>query len=306
MWCAIKARENTTHTSMKGVSGGPVTAAPVSPYNAAASVNMAIWLAFEVWLANTSVANCPNWNSMSDWGNRFRSFRPQYFLPSIVFSIFVQVTATYGTQFATLEQAASLSKTLPFVFKILLSKEHLVKRLVETFFAGFGLSAAVNLLIFPFTSRKLVAAKMTENLDAVQKALDAEDRVLASLSSSDRFIACQISDPPRQSMAAWQEADALQNAAMKVTSSFGDIKSELRYAKRETGWAHLGPKELVEITHLLKKIFTSILWMESRIKLMKRFKECDGWIPFEILAEACTIHEPENANEEKQHWYWIL
>jgi hypothetical protein len=216
------------------------------------------------------------------------------------------VTSTYGTQFARLEQSASLSKILPSVFKVLLSKNHLVKRLVETFFAGFGLSAAVNVLIFPVTSRKLVTAKMTENLYAVQKALDAEYRVLVSLASSDRFVASQNSDPPRQPMVEWQEADYLQNAAMEVTRSFGDIKSELRYAKRETGWAHLGPKELAQLTHLLKKILAPILWMESRIKLMKRFKESDGWISFECLDEVRIIHNSENAYEEKQHWFSVL
>lgn len=56
MWCAVKARENTTHISNEALVNGPVTGAQVSPsYNAAASANMGIWLFFEVWLINTSV-----------------------------------------------------------------------------------------------------------------------------------------------------------------------------------------------------------------------------------------------------------
>jgi hypothetical protein len=55
MWCAVKARENTTHLHGETISNGPVAGAAVSPYNAAASANMGIWLFFEVWLANTSV-----------------------------------------------------------------------------------------------------------------------------------------------------------------------------------------------------------------------------------------------------------
>jgi uncharacterized membrane protein len=96
MWCAVRARANTTHIQ-EGKSGGPVAGTAVSPFNAAASVNMAVWLFFEAWLANM-----------------FRAFRPQYFVPSIVFSIFIQVTGTYGTQFATMDEASSLvsSKTL--------------------------------------------------------------------------------------------------------------------------------------------------------------------------------------------------
>jgi hypothetical protein len=58
MWCAIQARANTTHIQ-EGRSGGPVAGAATSPFNAAASVSMAVWLFFEVWLANTSACPCP-------------------------------------------------------------------------------------------------------------------------------------------------------------------------------------------------------------------------------------------------------
>jgi hypothetical protein len=56
MWCAVKARENTTHLSNETLGNGPVPGAQVSTsYNAAASAVMGIWLFFEVWLINTSV-----------------------------------------------------------------------------------------------------------------------------------------------------------------------------------------------------------------------------------------------------------
>jgi len=55
MWCAVRARTNTTHISKESLSNGPVPGAEVVPYNAAASVNMAVWFFFWLWLANTSV-----------------------------------------------------------------------------------------------------------------------------------------------------------------------------------------------------------------------------------------------------------
>src|SRR5271155_1496801 len=108
MWCAARAGANTTHLSKEAKSNGPVPGAQVSPYNAAASVNMAIWLFFEVWLANTSVIARPTTRRLVDSQNRFRAYRPQYFLPSIIYSIFINVTGTYGTQFATMDEAESL------------------------------------------------------------------------------------------------------------------------------------------------------------------------------------------------------
>jgi hypothetical protein len=62
MWISVKARANTTHIPQVSTANGqPVPGAEISPYNAAASVNLAFWLFFEVWLANTSVGifhNC--------------------------------------------------------------------------------------------------------------------------------------------------------------------------------------------------------------------------------------------------------
>ncbi len=51
----------------------------------------------------------------ADRGSSFRAFRPQYFLPLIVFSIFINVTATYGCIFPTMEQAYTLSTIVPLI-----------------------------------------------------------------------------------------------------------------------------------------------------------------------------------------------
>lgn len=67
MWCSVKARANTTHAPKASTSkGAPVPGAEVSPYNAAASVNMAFWLFFEVWLANTLVNSLVSAENVSD------------------------------------------------------------------------------------------------------------------------------------------------------------------------------------------------------------------------------------------------
>ncbi|CAI7631717.1 unnamed protein product [Penicillium pancosmium] len=237
MWCAVRARANTTHIPQGAKGAGPVAGAHVSPYNAAASVNMAIWMAFEVWLANT-----------------FRAFRPQYFIPSIIFSIFIQVTATYGTQFETLDEAGSL-----------------IKHLVGTFFSGFGLAAAVNVLIIPLTSRKIVNMHMMANFDAMQRTLDAQCEFAQALSSRDwPFVHGDPNVSQLEHTPSWPEAETLKNATIETTRTLGRITSELRYAKREVGWDYLGPKDLANITRLLKKVLASMLWMESLVEVSRR------------------------------------
>ncbi|KAJ5933679.1 hypothetical protein N7454_006008 [Penicillium verhagenii] len=261
MWCAVQARANTTHIPQGAKTGGPVAGAAVSPYNAAASVNMAIWMAFEVWLANT-----------------FRAFRPQYFIPSIIFSIFIQVTGTYGTQFQTLDEAATL-----------------IKRLVETFFAGFGLAAAVNVLIVPLTSRKIVTMHMENNFAAIQRTLDARREFAQSLPMRDWHFANDNSDNPRQDTTdSWPEARELKNATIEATRALGKVTSELRYAKREIGWGYLGPRDLANITHLLKKVLASILWMESLVEVTTQ------------IGHRVKNIEGISQEEEQQKWRSLL
>lgn len=106
MWASVRLRADTTQNSGPN-SNGPVPGARVSHYNSAASINMAVWLAAIVWLINTLVSPLEV-ASLAHKYDRFRAFRPQYFLPSIVMSIFINVTGTYGTQFATMKNAESL------------------------------------------------------------------------------------------------------------------------------------------------------------------------------------------------------
>jgi hypothetical protein len=88
--CRPGPRKHVPYTP-EGNTAGPVAGAHVSPYNAAASANMAIWLSFEVWLANTYVCSVmKSYNKLNfDGWSRFRAFRPQYFLPSIIYSRFL-------------------------------------------------------------------------------------------------------------------------------------------------------------------------------------------------------------------------
>ncbi len=114
MWTAIKARQNTTHLSKEERSNGPVPGAEVVPYNAAASACLAVWFFFIIWAYNTQVTakgSRLSTSPLTDKMIRFRAYRPQYFLPLIVFSIFIHVTAVYGNIFPTMEQAYSLSTT---------------------------------------------------------------------------------------------------------------------------------------------------------------------------------------------------
>ncbi|KAJ5526232.1 hypothetical protein N7494_012882 [Penicillium frequentans] len=188
------------------------------------------------------------------------------------------VTATYGSQFATMDEAGSL-----------------IKHLVETFFAGFGLAAAVNVIIIPLTSRKIVSMHMAENFNAIQRALDAQREFAQSLSLGDWLFMHGKPDVSQQdTTTSWPEANSLKNTTMEATIALGKVTSEMRYAKREVGWGYLGPKELANINHLLKRLMAAMLWMESLAKVTRR-------IPHLISPVESMSHE-----EEQQKWCWLF
>lgn len=164
-----------------------------------------------------------------------------------------------------------------------------------SFFAGFGLSAAVNVLIIPLTSRKLVTMEMVANFDAIQRTLDAQREFARSLSLRDWRFAHGNSDISQQEHTpSWPEANILKNATMEAARTLGKVASELRYAHREIGWDYLGPKELSNITRILKKVLASMLWMESVVEVSRHIPR--------LASEMESIYR----EEEQQKWCWAL
>ncbi|CZR54877.1 uncharacterized protein PAC_04761 [Phialocephala subalpina] len=270
MWCSVKARENTTHNTAESKSNGPVPGALISPYNAAAAVNMAIW---------------------------FRAYRPQYFLPTILFGIFVNVTGSYGPLFSLMEES-----------------ETLVKRLLETFFAGFAISFAVNFLIIPLTSRTLVNMFMTHEIQGFKSVFEAQTRFLLSLPTRDWYGAKGRStgsntssdedDDPFTRPIHWKEADALKKATTAVTELQVKIKSEMRYAKREADYSKLSAKDYGTLGRLCKNILLPILGMDSLTEVTDRLEKRGGWSAIRTPMDHEMSEKEFNTLEEKEKEQW--
>lgn len=278
MWVGVKARENTTH-SAENKSNGPVPGALISPYNAAASVNMAIWFSFMVWLINT-----------------FRAYRPQYFLPSILFSIFVNVTGSYGPLFSLMEEC-----------------EALVSRLLETFFAGFAISFAVNFFVVPFTSRALVSMLVTHELHGFKSVFEAHTKYMLSLPSRDWYgskssaesDSSQDTDPSIR-RSPWPEADALKMVTTAVTEIQVKITAELRYAKREADWSKLSADDYGTLVRLCKNILLPILGMESLTEVTDRLEKRGGWSSVRTPSDNSVLEKDFDALETKEKEQWRL
>jgi hypothetical protein len=194
-----------------------------------------------------------------------------------------------------------------------------VKRLLETFFAGFGISAAVGIFIIPFSSRDIVSMRMTEELRRFKSVLEAQSQFMLSLPSRDWYSKkdChegldargddRYNSPTR--LTPWPEADALKKMTTEAAEELVKIQSELRYEKREAGWAKLGPEEYENIYQLLKYILLPILGMESLTQVADRVEKRGGWTAVRAPKNTHSLTESElNALEEKEkeQWQWIF
>ncbi|KAE8448506.1 hypothetical protein EG329_009387 [Mollisiaceae sp. DMI_Dod_QoI] len=280
MWCSVKARENTTHTT-GSKSNGPVPGALISPYNAAASVNMAVWFFFMVWLANT-----------------FRAYRPQYFLPSIVFGVFVNATGSYGPLFGLMEES-----------------EVLVSRLLETFFAGFAISFAVNFFIIPFTSRNLITMFSTLELNGFKSVFQAHTQYMLSLPTRDWYgpkagsavsDSSKFDDDPLTRATHWPEADALKKTTTAVTELQVKMTAELRYAKREADWGKLSAEDYGTLVRLCKNILIPVLGMDSLTEVTDRLEKRGGWSAIRSPIDNTMSEKELSTLEEKEKEQWHL
>lgn len=161
--------------------------------------------------------------------------------------------------------------------------------------------------------------RMAKDLQAFKTALKAQSQFMLSLPTRNWY---DNQDSPKrldsrsgndytshQGTAPWPEADALKRATMDVAEAQVAIQSELRYAKREAGWAKLGAKDFDMLDRLLKNILLPVLGMESLVEVTDRIERRGGWRSFRASTTAHTMTESElNALEEKEkeQWRWIF
>jgi hypothetical protein len=127
-YCIIKARQNTAQAAD---SEDPTL------YNSSAS---AVWLFFNVWMANMIRVASPNFNS-----------------PAILYTIFLVVTSTFAPQWPAMIFAISFAV-----------------RLLKAFLTGLGLATGVNLFFFPVSSRDIIFRETATYLRATRHALTCQ------------------------------------------------------------------------------------------------------------------------------------
>ena len=237
LWSAVRARHQTSPP------GSQPTAVPT--YNSSQSAVCGVWLFANIWFGNTVRAKLPAFN-----------------IPVIIYSILVNVSATFGTSMTTVAAAQSF-----------------VQELLTAMLIALALALGVNLLVFPVSSRLVVFKEFAGSIGLLRKMVSLQKAYLASLESDAMSAAAagtetftgkadrQASqdgdddddddDEPLLTKEA-EAAKALHEVGAKMRELFGKLHVDMPFAKRDIAWGKLDAKDLSEVFKLFRNIYIPV------------------------------------------------
>ncbi|KAK4547039.1 hypothetical protein LTR36_001260 [Oleoguttula mirabilis] len=270
LYCVTQAR---LHTTAPGH--------PLQGYNSSASAVCAVWLVVQIYFVNC-----------------LRAARPQFQFPAIIYSIFVLVSLTYGTQFPTMAYAISF-----------------MERLLEAFLTGFGLATGVHFLVFPTSSRMVVFKEMTGYLMCLNGMLKAQTAYMSSLESLDPV---KLREEQEEEASKTQKKNGKKGAAplgplttpagLKLKEVLGKtmelhakLSGDIVPAKREFAFGKLESHDLTELWRLLRLVFIPVMGLSASIDLIQRRAIEDDW-----AHEAETEHAKRKRHEQLDNVHFLM
>lgn len=203
-------------------------------YNSSQSVVCGVWLFFTTWLGNFARAKAPTLN-----------------LPIITYSILVNVACTYGPFLQTVPQV-----------------EGFVKKLLAAMLTGLALSLAVNLIVFPVSSRMVVFKEFAGTIGLLRKTVSLQKAYLVRLESDDMFavVTRTATSPllqdgkdgnPRLTKEA-KAAVALKQVTDQLGELAGKLHTDIVFAKRDIAWGHLDARDLSAMMTLFRDVYIPV------------------------------------------------
>ncbi|KIW33378.1 uncharacterized protein PV07_00235 [Cladophialophora immunda] len=247
--CAVAARQHGAQRPNSTTTGSSGSKQSLQ-YSSAANVTACVWLFFWLWVANT-----------------MRAARPQLFIVSIQFSIFVVVASTYTPTFPNMTAGISF-----------------VKRLLKVFLTGYALATAVSLFVIPFSSRLIAKKQIAGVLNLMKASLSIHTAYLHGITTSQTGspglldengnpLPLHENPEARVSMKAAEEAaQNLKVTIQKATQLFGQLKLEIGFAKKEIGWGKLQPEDFGRIWERLQNILLPVAGLSTFVDILQSVK----------------------------------
>ena len=230
----VAARQTPTTASTAGSSGSQQAVR----YSVAASVTAGVWLMFTIYLTNV-----------------LKAMRPQMMISTIQYSIFTMVASTYAPQFPTMKAGMSF-----------------VRRLLITFLTGFGLGTGVNLIIFPITSRTIVAKQFGGILGLMKASLGGHGEFMTAVTAANQSVVDTKGKKPDTADVV-AKAKALKGNLTALGGLFSKVKLEMSFAKKELGYGKLTPDDYSNIFTRISEILLPVIGMSTFLDIMASVKD---------------------------------
>ncbi|KAL2271967.1 hypothetical protein VTJ83DRAFT_1338 [Remersonia thermophila] len=275
IWMGLQARHSTQRPD-------PLLADPqLRSYNSSQSVVCAVWLFANIWFVNL-----------------IRAERPVFNGPVIFFSIFANAALTQGPLITSTAAARTL-----------------ISRLLTTMLAGLAVGTAVNLLVFPISSRQIVFRHFAGSIRQLRGLLALQKAYLASLDPNaapvtrkrTHSIATMGPDDQRENGGLPGKdkeaaaAEALGQAGAKLRALMSQLRIDLPFAKRDIAWGKLDAKDLSSLMKLFRNIHITMLGMNTMMDILQRFSERPEWED----EEEGPLEEKEK-EMEKRAWKAVM
>ncbi|KAK5111110.1 hypothetical protein LTR62_005309 [Meristemomyces frigidus] len=274
LYCVTQARLRTTIPYGK----------PLQGYNSSASAVCAVWLMVQLYIINA-----------------VRAARPQFQFPAIIYSIFVSVSLTYGTQFPNMASALSF-----------------MQRLLEAFLSGFAIASGVSLFVFPISSRTVVFKEMTgymmclsgmlqaqcsymqnmETLDPMQNHAEHEKQRAAEADKAHHHH--KQSKVPLNPLATPASAK-LKELLGKTLELHTKLHVDLIPAKREFAYGKLESHDLTQLWKLLRMFFVPCVGLSASMDLIQRLAADSDW-----AHESHDVEEQEGKHRHIENLHFVM
>jgi hypothetical protein len=231
LWSSVQAR---IHTSPPAPEGAPL------PYNSSQSAVCAVWLFFNVWLANFLRAKVPGLN-----------------MAVVIYSILITNSMTFGPTVATTVVA-----------------EAFVREQLLAMLFGLGLATGTSLLIFPVSSRMVAMREFRGLIGLLQKVVVLQREYLAGLvgegtsgveagnaeeqdisGDTRRLKVKRAKNKARESTTKESRVSkSLRESVGAIRGLVGKVYGDMVFAKRDVAWGKLDATDLNETFKLLRNI----------------------------------------------------
>lgn len=259
-----------------------------APYNSSQSAVCAVWLVFNIWIANCIRAKYPAFN-----------------MPVIIYCIVANISCTFGPEFPTVAAA-----------------EAFVSRLIMAIFSGLAIGTAVSLFVFPISSRQVVYMQMAGVLGLFKRAISLEKDYLQGLEKEDMFsleiieTSAGRSEPERKGgkkdtgpplTQEQKTALALRGVIAATRELMGKVYGDIKFAKRDVAWGYLGANDFSEVFNLIRNFVIPMTGIGTIMDIFQRVGRDRGWDGSEEV-EGGLFEEfkPYDKEESQRIWNDIM